>query len=553
MITRPDKENGVVLLDREYYNKLIYDIISDTGKFKKLSKDPTIQRESKLQRYLRKIKAKGFFTDDLTYNNVYPTGSSTARIYGLPKLHKLKSDSDVLKLRPIISSIGTYNYNLSKFLANKLTPFIDYQFCATDSFSFVKEIKEVSFNSNFLISFDVCSLFTMIPLSETIDIAVNLIFERQPGLKMTKTELKTLFQFATSGTHFLFNSEYFDQIDGVSMGSPLGPVLANLFMSHNEGSWIENYKGVKPFYYRRYVDDIFCIFSTEVDAKHFLSYLNLQHKNIRFTFESENEGKLSFLDVLIFKKNDKFETPLFRKTTFTGLLTNFVSYIPLDYKLGLIKTLIHRCFQICSTWQLFHTEIVNIKNILTKNCFPPDLVDREIKKFLSSKFSEPNEKNSLKEQNYFTLPYIGNISKFTKTQISKLCLQFCKNTKFKLVFTPFKIGSLFSSKDPVPLTLSSSVVYKFICRSCNASYIGETQRHLNTRIKEHLYSDKNSHVLQHLIANDVCHKSSDPCCFTIIDRASSPFRLKIKEALHIGWQNPVLNKQVKNVMVGINV
>ena len=133
------------------------------------------------------------------------------------------------------------------------------------------------------------------------------------------------------------------------MGSPLGPVLANLFMSHNEGSWIENYKGVKPFYYRRYVDDIFCIFSTEVDAKHFLSYLNLQHKNIRFTFESENEGKLSFLDVLISKKNGKFETTFFRKTTFTGLLTNFVSYIPLDYKLGLIKILIHRCFQICST------------------------------------------------------------------------------------------------------------------------------------------------------------------------------------------------------------
>ena len=150
-------------------------------------------------------------------------------------------------------------------------------------------------------------------------------------------------------------------------------------MSHSEGSWIENYKGAKPFYYRRYVD-IFCIFSTEVDAKHFLSYLNVQNKNIRFTLESENEGKLSFLDVLIFKNNDKFETTLFRKTTFTGLLTNFISYIPMDYKLGLIKALIHRCLQICSKWQLFHTEIVNIKDLLTKNCFPPDLVDREIKK-----------------------------------------------------------------------------------------------------------------------------------------------------------------------------
>ena len=88
----------------------------------------------------------------------------------------------------------------------------------------------------FMVSYDVASLFTNIPLSETIDLAVNAIFESNTGLdlKLSKTELKELFHFATSHTHFLFNGCFYDQVDGVAMGSPLAPVLANFFMGHYE-------------------------------------------------------------------------------------------------------------------------------------------------------------------------------------------------------------------------------------------------------------------------------------------------------------------------------
>ena len=85
----------------------------------------------------------------------------------------------------------------------------------------------LSANDYFPVSYDVCSLFTSIPLSETIEIAVELIFQNKPNLKISKNELQQLFKFATSGTHFLFKGNFYDQIDGISMGSPLGPVLAN--------------------------------------------------------------------------------------------------------------------------------------------------------------------------------------------------------------------------------------------------------------------------------------------------------------------------------------
>ena len=78
------------------------------------------------------------------------------------------------------------------------------------------------------------------------------------------------------------------------MGSPLGPVLANLFMGYHEGNWIENYKKSRVIFYNRYVDDIICLFDTEEQAEEFLNYLNDQHPNIKFTMEKQENNSLSF-------------------------------------------------------------------------------------------------------------------------------------------------------------------------------------------------------------------------------------------------------------------
>ena len=87
--------------------------------------------------------------------------------------------------------------------------------------------KKVSFTNKFLISYDTCSLFTSILLKERIDLAFKLIFDNNPNIKIAKKDLKKLFEFATLETHILFDRKCYNQIDGVAMGSPLGPVLAN--------------------------------------------------------------------------------------------------------------------------------------------------------------------------------------------------------------------------------------------------------------------------------------------------------------------------------------
>ena len=108
-------------------------------------------------------------------------------------------------------------------------------------FSFVSQIKNANLCKAILLSYDVTSLFTNIPLKETIDIAINLILNHNPHLNVTKQEFKKLFLFATSQTHFIFNSRFYNQIDGVAMGSPLAPVLANILMGFYESKWLNEY------------------------------------------------------------------------------------------------------------------------------------------------------------------------------------------------------------------------------------------------------------------------------------------------------------------------
>ena len=216
---------------------------------------------------------------------MYPSGSAPARVYGTPKMHKFSSSDSFPKLRPIVSSIGTFNYNLARFVCDLCSPLVPDDYSYKDTFSFVSQIKKAILSKKFLVSYDVTSLCTNIPLQETIDIAITLIFNHNPNLSITRKELKKLFLFATSQTHFIFNGKFYNQIDGVAMGSPLAPVLANLSMGFYDSKWLNEYNLNKSKFYLRYVDDILAAFDMEQYSLNFLNFLKKRHPNIKFTIE----------------------------------------------------------------------------------------------------------------------------------------------------------------------------------------------------------------------------------------------------------------------------
>ena len=171
---------------------------------------------------------------EVEYDKLYPSGSAPARIYGTPKMHKFSFSNSFSKLCPIVTSIGTFNPNLARFLCDLLSPEYPNDYSCKGNFSFVSQIKNENLSRKFLDFYDVTSVFTTIPLQEAIDIAINLIFNHNLNLNITKKELKKDFLFATSQTHFIFNSKFYNRIDGVPMGSSLAPLLANIFIGFYE-------------------------------------------------------------------------------------------------------------------------------------------------------------------------------------------------------------------------------------------------------------------------------------------------------------------------------
>ncbi|CAF0974462.1 unnamed protein product [Didymodactylos carnosus] len=270
-------------MDRQQYNNKIYDeILSDTSTFKPLESDPTLQKEDRLIRILNNMRDQQFISED-DYNLARPVGSHPARLYGLPKIHKENTP-----IRPILSSVKTFNYGLAKMLAKNLQHLATSQATIKDTFHFIdicKQFDSDDYENHKMISFDVSSLFTKVPLNKTIEIILDELYSLPSShqchtyrnskkhfcsTRKNRDNLKTLLRIAAEQTHFTFNNKLYEQINGVSMGSPLASIMANIYMGHFEKhNKIKLYQAdIKRWY--RFVDDTFTMHGapTNITSSH---------------------------------------------------------------------------------------------------------------------------------------------------------------------------------------------------------------------------------------------------------------------------------------------
>ena len=158
---------------------------------------------------------------------------------------------------------------------------------------------------------------------------------------------------------------------------------------------------------------------------------------------------------------------------------------------------------------------------------------------------EGNSKNKITEdrvETIFLVPYVGLPSVIFGRKLKDLFKKYyCID--IKIVFTSFKVKNYFSLKSRTPLPLLANVVYKFNCmRDANITYIGKTLRHLAVRVKEH--GTSSSAIKDHLSSCDLCNSGYSMDNFSIIDTGRNDNETTIKEALHIKYKKPILNKQL---------
>ena len=275
IICRPDKGRGVVIMDKKDYNNKMMEIIN-SDKFKLIKEDPiklTLKIENKINYAIDQANKYLTKNNKDIIPNIKASGSTPGTMYGLPKVHK--NDNP---LRPVLAAYNTAPYKLAKWLVSIMTPYTLNEYTLKNSYDFIEQINKLSPNqiNGVFVSFDVVSLFTNIPLDESIDIIINSIYNNNNTYyDLPKTEMIRLLKVACKESYFFYGDKIYLQTDGVSMGSPIGPTMANIFMNYMESKFLQSCPTeFKPLFYRRYVDDTFTIFKSIEEANKFLEYIN---------------------------------------------------------------------------------------------------------------------------------------------------------------------------------------------------------------------------------------------------------------------------------------
>ena len=278
-------------------------LLEDSTKFTRVETDilkAIFKYEDRNNRLCLKLHKENLIDED-TKDAIRATGSRPGVMYGLPKVHK-----PGVPLRPILSTKGTYNYSMSQFLVKMLTPVVDNEFTVSDSFQFCRKISSFTPDKDtVMVSFDIQSLFTNIPIEETCKIIIDKLFPLPDSSfnGFCKQDFKKMLDNCCKDNIFIFNKQTYIQKDGAPMGGCISPTLANLFLGFHEKIWLNNCPAeFKPNFYTRNMDDTFTLFQNTDHAHKFLSYLIKQDPSIKFTIELQKNNTLSFLDVSVKKK-----------------------------------------------------------------------------------------------------------------------------------------------------------------------------------------------------------------------------------------------------------
>ena len=461
--TKADKSNAVVILNKKDYLDKMYELLQDSNTYTLLTKNPT---ESVNSNFNKKIKELLKGNGELI-KKFMSTSPPLPHMYGLIKTHKPHNP-----VRPIISSIGSASYKLSKWLVSILSPLVGTisPSHVVNNLDLLDKLNHVRPDYKFtLVSFDVVSLFTKVPLD---DLLIFLQEELDKHVLPLSAEVVIeLIKLCVKDSKFQFHGKFYSQKFGMSMGNPLSPVLSNLYMEFFETK-ILNKIIPSNIPWLRYIDDIICLWPTDKNVKEFLSELNMLVDSIKFTLEEEKEGSLPFLDCTILRHGNELKFKIYRKPTNVCSYIHYYSSHPDSVKRSVFSSMFLRALRICSP-EYVDEEIRNIYEIGYNLRYPKHVLDTAYDSAKKT-FYNPQPKQTFTKNNLLILPFQENL-----VEVPKLLRNFNVNVVFK------------NSNTVKQLLINNSVkcqkgcVYKIPCKMFHQFYVGQTAKPLQIRINQH--------------------------------------------------------------------
>ena len=510
-------------------------MLADHSTYKPLAKDPTPSLQRQMNALLLSLRRSDHLTES-QYNQLRCSAGQIPLLYALPKIHKPE-----VPLRPIVSFTSSPTYSLSKHLVSILSPLVgNTEHHVQNSLDFAQFINKQTIEKNeVLVSFDVVSLFTKIPTDLAIQAAHKRLLDDttlDQRTSLTPDEITSLLKLCLNATYFAFRDSFYQQVHGTAMGSPVSVVVADLVMEDVEQRALRTYPN-PPKFWKRYVDDTCCILRSDL-VDDFHSHLNTIETNIQFTLEIEAQAQLPFLDVLILRNPDKsIDTTVFRKPTHTNKYLDFSSHHPIAHKTAVVRTLIHRANTIPSTAPSKTEEQQTVVKSLELNGYPKKAIER---------MSQPRQPHLLNPDTTTTNPQFASIPyvQGTSEAIRRILAPLGVKTSFQPTNTLRNM--LVHPKDPIPTEKKSGVVYRIPCGSCPQTYIGQTGRTLEQRLKEHKKAVRDENITTSALAEHV-QKTGHPIEWTqteVVHTCNRTVKRCLLESWTIQKEPSPLNREI---------
>ena len=376
-----------------------------------------------------------------------------------------------------------------------------------------------------LTSYDVTSLFTSVPMESALNIIKNLLEKDEKLNDRTVLSVQNIIELlgiCLHNTYFSLQNKFYEQVEGAAMGSPISPIVANLYMEHFERKAPRSATNPHQVWYR-FVDDTWVI-QQQAHKQAFLDHINSIDPAIKFTVEgTQGNEAIPFLDTLVtLLADNSLSITVYHKSTHTDQYLQWDSHQSISAKYSVIGTLTHRAKTVCTDPEPLQGEFLHLRKALGRCNYPPWAINRVQNKVLNSNHedhsnnnqqSTSNNTNSLEQQtqtgennsnqtqannNQGTSTTTTTSSRPNST-VGQIVIPYTKGLvdRFKHIFgkygiqAHFKVNTtikqvLMKPKDQDPKEIKSRFIYSFQCNhiACNEEYIGETPKTLGERCKD---------------------------------------------------------------------
>ena len=576
-----DKSKSLVVMDRDAYLEKAEAILSDTHSYER-TQVSSEALEQLVSGALKKIKTLGNLPPDI-YKGLFPQESRLPEFYGLPKIHKQGAP-----LRPVVAAFDGPLTPISKFLErilHQLLRFvpahIENSLAATQSLR--KSLPSLRATENVIIvAMDVVALYPSIPIDDGIFAVVEKLKEHENDVDtagVSITDIQSLLQLVLRNNYFKFGDETYRQKKGVAMGNHLAPPLAIIFMDRLEQNMLRTAE-FKPASYDRYVDDCLMVWNHgETELTRFLKHCNQQHPNIQFTWESSLYGNsVSFMDLQISVREDgQVEYELYQKPSDSGITLSYTSCVPQHLKISVATQQFRRARTLSSNPAANARSLEKIGSVLRGNDYQDQAIQVALER---SQEARKKGKEETKPTVALRLPFCSDsLDKVVRRIVRKsgLTIRIAYNQaatlKDRLVRSAL-LPKTCPTRDrfleqenrekkkpgkPRDDCLSCQagirasdcdkrgVIYSLRCNFCGEEYIGESQRPLRTRLKEHQLQARNrtkytpwgEHMDKH--RNEQVEKKPVFAAKILAIEGDSNTR-KAREAIEIRDKKPSINK-----------